>query len=120
MLVDYACGTCGVLTEDVFYAGRSAVLDTIECTCGADAEKIISGRRNFIHPSHSSMYGKVNPAFGEVVEDYAHKQRLMKKYGVMEGADPVGGSRSHWKPTPERPAEVPNSSWVANHDDAQL
>lgn len=120
-LVDYRCSSCDVLHEDVFYDSLSNVLETIPCTCGGTAEKLFfSTRCNFIHPSHSSMYGKENPAFGCVVEDYAHKQRLMKQFGVIEGADPVGGSRNHWKPTPERPAPVSGSSWVDHPDDLKL
>ena len=120
MLVDYACGKCGALTEDVFYHSRAAVEDALACRCGSVAERIISQRRNFIHPSHSSMYGKENPAFGVVVEDYGHKQRLMREYGVMEGADPVGGSRNHWKPTPDRPEPVPGSHWTDRPGDYEL
>jgi hypothetical protein len=40
-----------------------------------------------IHPSHSGLnYGQVNPQIGgEVVEDYAHKQRLLQEHGLVEG-----------------------------------
>jgi hypothetical protein len=41
------------------------------------------------------MYGQWNPAFGEVVESYGHKQELMKKYDVHEASDAKGGSRCH-------------------------
>jgi hypothetical protein len=50
---------------------------------------------NFIHNSHSGMYGKFHAGFGEVVESYSHKQELLKKYNVTESADSVGGSRCH-------------------------
>tara|TARA_R100001530_G_scaffold79976_1_gene55795 strand:- start:447 stop:683 length:237 start_codon:yes stop_codon:yes gene_type:complete len=41
------------------------------------------------------MYGKWHDGFGCVVESYSHKQSLLKKYNVIESADPVGGSRNH-------------------------
>jgi hypothetical protein len=50
---------------------------------------------NFIHNSHSGMYGKFHAGFGQVVESYSHKQELLKKYNVTESADSVGGSRNH-------------------------
>ena len=110
-LVDYACGKCGAVTEDVFFASRLAVTTTIACACGHAAEKIISQRRNFIHPSKSSMYGKYEEGLGCVVQDYGHKQQLMREMGVIEGADPGGGSRNHWRPQPKAP-EASNTVWV--------
>ena len=115
-LVDY----CGEFQIDVYYHSRAAVELQVECACGAQADKIISKGGNFIHPSHSGMYGKYHEGLGCVVEDYAHKKRLMKEQGVMEGADPVGGSRNHWKPTPERPAEVPGSHWTDHPGEVKL
>jgi len=118
-LVDYACEKCGEMQIDVFYHGRDAVEKQVDCPCGSKADKIISNR-NFIHPSHSGMYGKFHDGLGCVVDDYAHKKRLMKQQGVMEGADPVGGSRNHWKPTPDRPAPIPGSHWTDKPGEYEL
>lgn len=117
VLVDYECSQCDQIMEDVFYASRAAIRQEISCPdCGASAPRIISQRGNHIHSSHSSMYGKENPALGCVVRDYAHKQQLMKRLGVIEGADPVKGSRNHWKPKPERPVSAPESVWSDRPD----
>jgi hypothetical protein len=113
VLVDYACAKCDKLIEDEFFATRDAVVETIPCDCGSDAERIFTtSRQNFIHPSHSSMYGKFEEGLGCVVEDYGHKQRLMRDMGVMEGADTVGGSRCHRQSEPERAKNLPQSTWL--------
>ena len=39
------------------------------------------------------MYGKWHPQAGEVIRSYSHKRELMKKYGWIEGSDPVKGNR---------------------------
>ena len=50
------------------------------------------------NPHNPGMYGKYHPGFGEVVESYSHKQRLLKKYNCIEAADRVGGSKTHEYP----------------------
>ena len=119
-LVDYACSSCGQFIPDVFFTSAKSVTDTMTCECGAEADKSFGGRQNFIHMTKSSMYGKYHEGLGCVIDDYAHKQRVMRELGVMEGADPVGGSRNHWKETPERPADLPESTWVENPGDVTL
>ncbi len=119
-LVDYACGKCGELTMDVFFHTYASVTATHPCQCGAEAEKIISPKQNHIHPDHSGMYGKYHAGLDCVVKDYAHKQRLMREQGVMEGADPVKGSRNHWKPEPERPEPVEGSHWTDHPGEVEL
>ena len=67
----------------------------IKCDqCEKDANMLFI-KSNFIHNSHSNMYGKFHAGFGQVVESYSHKQELLKKYNVRESADAVGGSRCH-------------------------
>jgi hypothetical protein len=96
-LVDFRCQKCDFLIEDEYFkVDRSEdVPGHITCTeCGGLAEQIKSGQRNFIHPSHSGMYGKPQPAFGNIVmEDYGHKQALLKEFGVQEANDAIKGSK---------------------------
>ena len=93
--VDYRCEECNELVEDEMFANLDAVTLYVTCPrCKGQAHQIKSGRTNFIHPSHSGLYGKPQPAFGNIVmEDYAHKQRLLKEFGVQESNDAVGGSK---------------------------
>tara|TARA_R110000824_G_scaffold233474_2_gene421779 strand:+ start:5542 stop:5844 length:303 start_codon:yes stop_codon:yes gene_type:complete len=73
-----------------------------------------------IGSNEHGMYGKFEPGLGCVVEDYAHKQRLMKELGVIEGADPVGGSRCHQpneeETQPRLPQESNDSTWLNKED----
>ena len=69
--------------------------------------------RNHLHPSHSGMYGKFHPGFGCVVEDYGHKQELLKRYDLKESHDKVDGAPGGWGASDEgtnfdinRPDEV--------------
>lgn len=112
-LEDYECSTCGFLQEDVYFSSRDKVTPTRPCTeCDATADKLIAHRRtNFIHPSHSGLYGKYEPALGCVVEDYGHKQRLMKELNVEEASDATGGSKSYWQPEPG-PRPQTDSNWI--------
>lgn len=119
-LVDYSCAACGTLMTDVFFHRASDVTATHPCECGGTADKIISQRHNHIHATHSGMYGKYHEGLGCVIEDYSHKKRVMRELGVMEGADPVKGSRNHWKPTPERPAADSGSHWVDHPGELKL
>ena len=119
--VDYACSQCNEQMFDVFFPSYDAVTATHPCPCGAKADRVlVASRGNHIHATHSSMYGKYHAGLDCVITDYAHKQRVMREQGVMEGADPVKGSRNHWKPTPERPAEVPGSHWVDTPGEIEL
>jgi len=90
---DYYCECGRELTDQV-------VAKTPVCKCGQEM-KIhfgrITGMANF-NPHHPGMYGKYHPGFGEVVESYSHKQKLLKKYNCIEAADAVGGSKTHEYP----------------------
>ena len=91
---DFGCSQCGLEQIDVVFGNSSQVRPTVPCECGGEASMLF-GRTNFIHSSHSNMYGKYHVGFGEVVRDYHHKQQLLKKYNCIESAAPVGGSRCH-------------------------
>jgi hypothetical protein len=118
-LVDYRCDSCNAFYEDVYYNSREAVEKEISCSCGHKAHEVWSSRSNFIHPSHSGMYGKPQPAFGNIVmEDYGHKQRLLREFGVQESNDAIGGSKKrseeawhkHHLAEKEKPREA--TTWV--------
>ena len=92
---DFECNKCGHFHEDVAFGSHREVRRKIYCSeCGGIATMLFS-RGNFLHQNHSGMYGKWHEGFGCVVKDYSHKQALLKKYKVIESADPVGGSRCH-------------------------
>ena len=92
---DFECNKCGNIDEDVPFENHHSIEREVDCSkCGGVASMLFS-RRNFLHQNHSGMYGKWHDGFGCVVESYSHKQSLLKKYNVIESADPVGGSRNH-------------------------
>lgn len=73
----------------------------------------IGQERNFIHSQHSGMYGKFHPGFGCVVNDYGHKQQLLRQYDLREAADKIDGAPAGWGDSDEgtnydlnRPEEV--------------
>ncbi len=92
---DYECRECGHRQIDVPSATSAQIQRIIPCNQCDGTARMIFVTSNFIHNSHSGMYGKFHAGFGEVVESYSHKQELLKKYNVKETADPVGGSRCH-------------------------
>ena len=81
-LWDFACTTCGKRYPSHPYEGRRPV--SIPCECGA-AATWDNQRPNLIHATHSGRkYGEFDPQFGCIVEDYAHKKRLLKENGWHE------------------------------------
>ena len=109
-LVDYKCFTCDSMQHDVYYSSKADVSETVPCPCGEQATKVLL-RTNFIHPSHSSLYGRPQPALGnEVIEDYGHKKRLMREYGLEESNDAVGGNRKRSEELKHIAAQKPRSS----------
>lgn len=123
-MADYKCDGCGLVTEDVYFKGRDAVTETLECpSCGNEAHRVIL-RTNFIHPSISTLYGREQPALGygnedSVIHDYADKKRIMQKYDLVESNDSVGGNRhlseerkhEAWQ-NQKRRDRSPGSVWV--------
>jgi hypothetical protein len=65
-----------------------------KCSRSICVQDYSGGPRNYIDGQNSGMYGKYNPGLGCVVDDYGHKQRLLKEQGVREAADPINGSRT--------------------------
>jgi hypothetical protein len=73
----------------------------------------IGQERNHIHSQHTGMYGKFHPGFGCVVEDYGHKQQLLRRWDLREAADKIDGAPAGWGDSDEgtnydlnRPEEV--------------
>lgn len=95
VLHDYECEKCNHRQIDVPSATHAQIQRIIPCNQCDGTARMIFVTSNFIHNSHSSMYGKFHAGFGQVVESYSHKQELLKKYNVTESADSVGGSRNH-------------------------
>ena len=95
VLHDYECEKCNHRQIDVPSASHAQIQRIISCNQCDGTARMIFVTSNFIHNSHSSMYGKFHAGFGQVVESYSHKQELLKKYNVTESADSVGGSRNH-------------------------
>jgi len=111
---DYKCSTCGFVEVDVYFSLRSEVTPCRPCVeCGSEANRVFAHpKQNFIHATHSSMYGKFEPGLGVVVESYGHKQRLMRELDVQESSDTTGGSRCYQKTDPGPSSTSP--SWVSD------
>ena len=102
-LIDFKCEQCGHTWEHLF-RNHTDIVNTVPCEqCNQPARRLWN-QTNFIHSTRSSMYGKWEPCFAEVVRDYGHKQELLKKYGVIESSDRVGGSNCYRDLAPETPA----------------
>ena len=108
---DFECCSCKAPFGDVFLSiselnrrryGCGSWWYHIECPqCGDDRKKqsFKDPDRNFIDGQNPAMYGtghegKYHPGLGERVTSYDHKRKLLKEQGVVEAADPIGGSRS--------------------------
>ena len=89
---DYFCAKCGAEKCDIITGAPQCCGQAMGIHYGR-----ITGPAKF-NPNAASMYGKYHPGFGCIVEDYSHKQRLLKKFDVIEAADPVKGSRQHERP----------------------
>ena len=98
----------------------SKVRRTIKCNECDKRAAMLFIKSNFIHNSHSGMYGKFHAGFGEVVESYSHKQQLLKKYNVTESADKVGGSTCHITSyvTDSKPSDTPTPSFCNTPEEA--
>jgi len=116
---DWYCKSCDHEEKDVWYHRASQVPKQRKCEgcLGTMAQDFRNKGRNQIHLTHSSLYGKYQPAVDEYINSYSDKQRIMKKYNIQEANDPVGGSRCHRIEPPETPK--PQSDWVRNPSNAQ-
>ena len=121
-LYDYRCEGCGETQEDRWFPNATKAPETVGCGCGGHAGRWWRMRKqNGIHLSHSGMYGKYHPGFGEVVESYEHKQRLHKKYGTIDAHDTYKGSRHITPATDNEPTPVDiSSAGVADSPDAAI
>jgi len=98
---DLECRKCEHREVDFMFMHHSTMYEEeAEQVCPKCGEKddfritLDTERPGQIDSHASSMYGRPQPCFGgEVVRDYAHKKELLKKYGMEEANDPVGGSR---------------------------
>lgn len=86
---DYRCDDCGHFLRDWPYTGRPP--QTIECTACGGSASWTTMKKNQIHLTHSGRkYGEYDPQFGCVVENYSHKQRLLREMGLEEVGDRWG------------------------------
>ena len=81
-LWDYKCISCGKVHRDHPVDGDT-IPKTIACDCGKRAGWTRL-KKNLIHRSISSLYGKTDPRFGERVDSYEEKKRLLKEHGLEE------------------------------------
>ena len=110
---DYETCNCGQHHQDTVIT-QDKVPQKHKCKCGRRVGWMLM-KANHIHATTSALYGRYEPGLGQVVESYTHKKSLMKKYGVQESSDPVGGSRCHQKeePAAHKPS---NSTWMHDPD----
>jgi len=103
-IYDYSC-PCGAVVEDVYWRTYAESKPAVMCPkCGQETAQRVIGTRNFIHPSHSGLYGRPEPALGgDVIVDYAHKQRVLRQYGAQEASDRVHGAKLYQDAVPAQP-----------------
>jgi len=86
-LWDYKCEECSNVVRDWPYSTKH-VPRTIPCPACGGRCTWTTMRKNHIHSTAGGMkYGQFDPQFGCVVEDYGHRQRLLRERGMRE----VGG-----------------------------
>lgn len=108
---DYVCRECGQRKPDIFYTSYKHMERTIPCSCGGQMGLDWSGTRNFIHQTHSGLYGRPEPALGyDCFQSYEHKKRLLKEWDMEEASDPVKGARLYRKEKPPK-ANVGKAEW---------
>ena len=105
------CPNCSLDFADEVYGAWTRQVQTFP----------IGQERNFIHSQHSGMYGKFHPGFGCVVNDYGHKQQLLRQYDLREAADKIDGAPAGWGDSDEgtnydlnRPEEVKAAAKAEN------
>lgn len=92
---DFECAFCGHTERNLFFT-RHDIPKLKQCpVCKKRASRQIfdewgTGQIDLDNPS---MYGKWHPQMGCVIQNYAHKRYLMRKYGMEEGSDPRKGNR---------------------------
>jgi len=81
---------------------------TIKCECG----KRVGWAVRKVNGISDSPYGRFDPQFGCVVESYAHKQRLLKQYNMVEVSGPEKEDDILADGDKLRPASEPNPDVV--------
>tara|TARA_Y100000310_G_scaffold338655_1_gene428961 strand:- start:2697 stop:3125 length:429 start_codon:yes stop_codon:yes gene_type:complete len=94
-LHDFECEKCGHQERNLVFkvADLPKVRECEKCGEVASVQIFDQYGKGQIDINNPVLYGHWHPQAGEVIRDYAHKQELMKKYGWIEGSDPVGGNR---------------------------
>lgn len=94
-LHDFECRSCGHTERNLFFT-RHSLPRLKRCpVCKKKESRQVFDQwgTGQIHQNISSMYGQWHPQMGEIIRDYAHKRKLMKRFGMEEGSDPVRGNR---------------------------
>lgn len=97
---DYKCLSCGQDYRDVECASGDAVPRERpwSCECGGRVVLNLGSRLRSWLNIHASgrgrLYGRFDPQFGCVVEDYSHRKRLLRAMGAEDAGDPVRGVRA--------------------------
>ena len=94
-LHDFECKACGHVERNLYYHhGNIPRLKRCPACKKKTSRQIFDEwGKGQIDLDNPALYGQWHPQMGEVIRDYAHKQELMKKYGMYEGSDPKGGNR---------------------------
>uniref|UniRef100_A0A6M3KME3 Uncharacterized protein n=1 Tax=viral metagenome TaxID=1070528 RepID=A0A6M3KME3_9ZZZZ len=92
---DWYCTRCAAIERNVFYhiADLPRIRECYACGNLSSEQLFDEPRKAQIDLDNPTMYGKWHPQAGEVIRDYGHKRELMKRYGWIEGSDPVKGNR---------------------------
>ena len=118
---DYKCETCNRVSEYTTELG-TAPKELACANCGEMQHRFYGNNQFLAFSDTSSMYGTYHPGFGCVVEDYAHKQKLLRQYDVQESADASGGSRSYRPEVSTKVTDTPNDVtigepiWIDNEE----
>lgn len=102
-LWDYRCTMCGTVYRD-WPVTTKHIPESITCQACYSPATWTKMKANGIHFTGSGMkYGCFDPQFGCVVEDYGHRQRLLRQMGMVE----VGG--------PEKAEAIAEDRWNREH-----
>jgi hypothetical protein len=122
---DYECQQCGHVQEDVISDTQKPVIRATPCTnapCEGTAIMLFQRVNKFRH-DHPALYGHADPQIScrTVIQDHAHKRRLMKERGLIEAEDThrgVRGFNEHIEDQlPERPKPTGHEAFVVDNLD---
>lgn len=95
-LHDYKCSACGHTERNLYFPITDVpkVRECPECKAAESRQIFDQFGRAQIHLHNPTLYNdRIHPQFGVPIRSYNEKLALMKKYGVEEASDPVGGNR---------------------------